>query len=381
MSRILARPSRSVWILALIALLLLLVGLRYEPGYGFTALTQFSTDFAPCQKAVLATIPHHVRAPTGFDGQFYCQLAIDPLLREPDTPAALDNPVFRARRILVPLLAHLLGGGRPYWIVHVYPLLNVLFWLLLLQLLLRSAPDDSGFTRWAITAVLFSTGTLESVRLALLDLPATYFAVLPSLLGTAATASVLSLAAGCLARETGVLAAAAYLVRPAPVRRPFWARAGLGALVILPFTLWLVYLSYRLEPAFVPRSPLGAPLVHLVHAFGFNVGRIATTASPGAMAAVLIMAGLVAQGAFLWTHRRLDDPLWRTGAVFSVLFLFLGAPMWELPSAACRYMIPLTIAFNLQLAREPTLRGRWLWLSLGNAYSVFGVAKFLTYTS
>lgn len=373
--------SRRLWIAVLVAALALLVGLRYERGHGFTALTQFAADFEARQNPVLAGIPHHVRTPTGFDGQFYCQLALDPLLLDPHTPAALDNPVFRARRILVSWLTYAVGAGRPYWIVHLYPLVNVVFWLLLLHLLLRAAPDDSRFTRWAITATLFSTGTLESVRLALLDLPATYFAVLPGLLGTAAAGSVVALACACLSRETGVLAVASHFVHPEPTGRPLGKRFLCAALAVLPFLLWLVYISLRWEWAFGTRSALGAPVVHFVHAFLYNLQRVATQASPGAMAAVLIMVGLPAQAAYLWLHRRPADSLWRLGAVFSVLFLFLGAPMWELPSAACRYMIPLTIAFNLQLARETAQPRRWLWLVAGNAYSLFGVYKFLTYVS
>lgn len=373
--------SRRLWIVGLVAALALLVGLRYERGLGLTALTQFSADFQANQNPVLATIPHHVRTPTGFDGQFYCQLALDPLLQDPHTPEALDSPIFRARRILVPWLAYLVGAGRPYWIVHLYPLLNVAFWLLLFHLLLRAAPDDSRFTRWAVTAILFSTGTLESVRLALLDLPATYFAVLPGLLGTAAAGSVAALACACLSRETGVLAVATHFVHPEPTRQPLPQRLRLALFAVLPFLLWLVYLSVRWEWAFGTRSALGTPVVHFLHAFLHNLQRVVTQASPGAMAAVLIMVGLPVQATFLWLHRRPADSLWRLGAIFSVLFLFLGAPMWELPSAACRYMIPLTLAFNLQLARETAHPRRWLWLVAGNAYSLFGVFKFLTYVS
>ena len=376
------RPSsRTLWIAGLVATLVLLVGLRYEPGNGLTALTQFDVEHQPRQNPVLASIPHHVRSPSGFDGQFYCQLALDPLLLDPRTPSELDNPVFRGRRILVSWIAFLAGAGRPYWIVHVYPLINVAFWLLLLALLLRTVPTATVFDRTAITAILFSTGTLESVRLALLDLPVTYFAVLPCLLGATGVWGVVALACACLSRETGVLAVAAFYGARTPCQRAFVQRAVLAAVAVFPLFLWHLYIAYRWGNAFDPRSPLSTPVVHMLHALWWNLGRVVTEFSPGAIASVAIIVGLTAQAGFLWWQRRIHDPLWRLGAAFSVLFLFLGAPMWELPPAACRYMIPLTIAFNLQLLRETERPRRWAWLAVGNAYSIFGVIKFLTYAS
>jgi hypothetical protein len=373
--------ARTLWIAALVVTLAVLVGRRYEPGHGLTALTQFDVTFQPRQVPALAAIPHHVRSPTGFDGQFYCQLALDPLLLDPHTRAAIDTPVFRGRRILIPWLTYLLGAGRPYWIVHLYPLVNIAFWLLLLVLLVRRVPSATRFDRAAITAILFSTGILESVRLALLDLPVSYFAVLPCLLGATGAGGVAALACACLSRETGVLAIASFFGLRRPVDRPLWHRAALAIAAVVPLFLWYLYIGYRWGGAFDPRSPLSSPIVHMLHALWWNLSRVVAELSPGAMASVAIIVGLCTQAGFLWRHRRMEDPLWRLGAIFTVLLLFLGPDMWALPSATCRYMIPLTIAFNLQLVRTPELPRRWTWFSLGNAYSVFGVIKFLTYTS
>lgn len=373
--------ARTFWILSLIAALALLVGRRYEPGHGLTALIQFDVENQLRQTPTLATIPHHVRTPSGFDGQFYAQIALDPLLLDPDTAKAIDYPPFRARRILVPALAHVLGAGQPFWIIQVFPLINVVFWALLFALLLRTVPTTAAFDRTAVTAILFSTGALESIRLSVIDLPATYFAVLPCLVGATGLGAVAAFACTCLTRETGVLASAAYFVRRSPVERSFFSRALLGAAALTPFVLWMAYLNLRVESAFVPRGPVGLPLVHMADALALNLWRVLTELSPGAINSLLVIAGLLTQAVFLWTHRRLDDPLWRIGAAFTLLLLILGGPVWELPSAACRYMLPLTIAVNLQLVREPATPHRWWWFLAGNACLPFGVLRFLTYQS
>lgn len=49
----------------------------------------------------------------GYDGQFYLTIALDPLLSDPGTTAALDAPRYRYRRILFPVLGWALAGGRP----------------------------------------------------------------------------------------------------------------------------------------------------------------------------------------------------------------------------------------------------------------------------
>ena len=71
----------------------------------------------PGEFPTLAAVPH-ATVPPGFtyDGQFYAQLALDPLLRNPAIDRALDQPPYRARRILFSWTAWLAGFGRPWWV-------------------------------------------------------------------------------------------------------------------------------------------------------------------------------------------------------------------------------------------------------------------------
>src|SRR4029453_7028429 len=96
---------------------------------------------------------------------------LDPLCRDPRVDRAIDLPAFRARRILFSWTAYALGLGRPFWIIQVYALQNVVCWLLLAWFLCGWIPPVSGRGLALWTACLFSHGALWSVRFALLDVP------------------------------------------------------------------------------------------------------------------------------------------------------------------------------------------------------------------
>ena len=61
----------------------------------------------------------------GNDGQQFLSLALDPLQQLPGTSAALDNPIYRGKRLLFPLLAWLAGLGQPALIPWSLGLINV----------------------------------------------------------------------------------------------------------------------------------------------------------------------------------------------------------------------------------------------------------------
>src|SRR6202008_313633 len=106
-----------------------------------------------------------------YDGQFYAQRALDPLLRDPTIDRGMDLAPFRARRILFSWTAYVLGMGKPVWILEAYALQNVFCWVVIAALLTKWVQPASwrGLALWS--ACLFSHGLLWSVRLALLDGP------------------------------------------------------------------------------------------------------------------------------------------------------------------------------------------------------------------
>ena len=85
----------------------------------------------------------------GFDGQFYAEVGLDPLLRDPQLGTALDSPTYRSRRILMPWLAWLGGLGHPSWILNVYAALNLVFWVGSAAIVLY--PTESTFSGNRVT--------------------------------------------------------------------------------------------------------------------------------------------------------------------------------------------------------------------------------------
>jgi hypothetical protein len=383
---------------AVVALFLGCFGRFYDPRYGFTALIQFQTTEAEELPAVRA-VPHQRltrQSGGGYDGQFYAQMAIEPLLRDPLIDRALDNPAYRARRILFSWTAWIAGLGRPAWILQAYAIQNAAFWLLLACLLARWLPPTSleNFAAWF--ACLYTHGMLVSVRLALIDGPST---ALIALAMTALCAHRPWLAAATLGisglgRETNLLSAVAmapglqsvagHAVHGEGPSRPqarTWRRraarvVGQGLLVILPLALWLDYVrSIYWATPLAGGDHLITPFTAWFRAWQTAFGdlRAAGWTHP-ARHNLLVLAALTTQAGYLLWIRRWRDAWWRVGIAYGALMLSLHAVVWEgYPGAMTRIALPLTLAFNLLLPRT-----RWFWplVIIGNLAVVPGLVIF-----
>jgi hypothetical protein len=101
-------------------------------------------------------------APTvGLDGQFYYYIAQDPFLRNPYTARALDNNL-RYRRILYPLLAWLLSGGRRGLLPYVLIAINVVA-CTAVAAAAAVASRRAGQTAWLALAVAIFPGVWVSL--------------------------------------------------------------------------------------------------------------------------------------------------------------------------------------------------------------------------
>jgi hypothetical protein len=362
--------------LALVAYFLASIARFYHPGTGFTALIGFGGSHDPeYEVSAAATAPHLHIPEGGYDGQFYAQLALAPLLRDPTIDRALDAPPYRARRIFFSWTAYLAGLGRPAWILQAYALQNVVCWLLFAGMLLRWVPPDSWERLAVWGACLFGQGMLASVRLALSDGPSMLL-----LAGAAATAeqgrlwaTSMILGVSGLARETNLLGLTV-LSCPRTLRD---AARALAVIVVafLPLLLWQDYLySIYRGMAFVNQNQLGLPFTGFVRKWDVVVRDVMGGGIDGPhMLALLTTTGLTVQAAFLlsraWSQRQ---SVWlRLSLPFLVLMFCISFGVWGgYPGAAARVVLPMTVAFNILLAQSRS-RVFWLWYAAGNAALVY----------
>jgi len=361
--------------LALAAYFLASVAGFYHRGTGFTALICFA-DAHDYEVPAMAQAPHFHVATGGYDGQFYAQLALVPLLKDPAIDRALDNPAYRARRILFSWTAYVAGLGRPAWIIQIYAVQNVLCWLLLAWLLRRWIPPDTprGLALW--TACLFSQGLLASVRLALTDGPAMLMLTLAAMAGERGRVRITAaiLGAGALGRETTLLALTLFRVPRRP--RDWFVLTGALAIAVVPLLLWQDYLwSIYRSTSWANQSLLNSPVTGMLRKWRVTVQGVQhdgiTSPHMWALAATL---GLTAQAAFVLWRRTYTDVWWRIATPFAVLMIFLAWDVWGgFPGAASRVLVPLTIGFNV-LLRQYSGRVLWAWYALGNIALIYAPA-------
>jgi hypothetical protein len=367
-----------------IAAVLAAVGRYYHPAYGFTALIEFPAAGHSYELPAVQNAPHYDHPDSGgYDGQFYAQMAVEPTLRNAAIDRALDDPPYRAHRMLFSWIAYAAGFGRPAAILQAAALENVVVWLVLAGLLWSWIPPKSGraFLLWAGT--LLAHGTLMSVRYALpdgLSLLLIALAVLamecsrPLIAG-----AVLGLAT--LARETAILAGVMF-IRLVGRPRGWFQMARAVALAVLPFAVWLDYLRsiYR-GRTLAGGGHITAPFSGLAS----EVTSVWRQISDGFTAAlrddVLALVAFLTQAIWIvWRlTRRRETPAWAiVAAAFLVLALLAHPVVWQgAPGAYTRVAMPLTMGVNVLLARDP--RASWWWIVLANLGVVPGVVLLLSF--
>ena len=235
--------------------------LTVHANYGGNWTGLFRTGGAMRAPERLAASTFRNRDPQGYDGQFYRYLAHDPFLQQ-GTAAYFDDALLRSRRILVPLTAWVLAGGRQGAIDFAYVLVVGGFvWL---------------GTYW-LGRIMEREGRHTALGLLFLAVPATLVAMDSMTVDVALAALTVGfvwqlstgrerglwfiLAAAGLVRETG-LALAVASVAAALAQRDFRKAFG-RATAVLPALAWYGYLYAALPagqvaiPHWIPQLELG----------------------------------------------------------------------------------------------------------------------------
>ncbi len=364
-SRARARLTQLVTRAAVVLSVLALFGHYYSRDTGFTALIQFPSDGHSRELAIVQQIPHHDhRGSAAYDGQYYAQLAMDPLLRSPQTDRVLDKPSYRARRIFASWTAYVAGLGDPTRVLWAYAAQNLVVLILLAVLLGWTFPPTDWRSTAAWAACLLTPGLMTAVRYALPDaLGATL--IVAAVLATERRRVVLAaglIAMAVLTRETFLVAIP--MLWFGPDRRIGRLIAG-TALAVVPMLLWQDYLYsiYR-----------GGSLTtggHLVSETGY-LGQLKSimdglTGPWGRSQRAAAATGLsmLVQVTFVVTRFKWRSVWWWCGSTTGGLMLMVAPVLWV---SAPRAFLPLALAFNALLPRD----SRWFWAMLigGNLFLV-----------
>ena len=367
------------------AVLLFLQSIRpyYHRGTGFTELVHFGQANETRALPEVQRARHAVeRDSAGYDGQWYAQLSVDPLLHSPDLFTAIDAAPYRARRIFFSWTAYLVGMGDPTAVLRAYAAQNVVVWLLLAGLLLYwLRPGDwRHLAAWA--GCVFGIGLVGSVRFALIEGPGLLviaLAVVATERGRTWVASGLMAVVG-LGRESNLFSAAVLADGWPRSRRDALGLAGRVALAVVPLVLWSLYV--RQVFAGVPYSnyavarnvmiPLSGYAWKWQQVFaGFWTTGAAGVPDGGSWVGLIEIVGLTVQAWYLIARRDVRSAWWRIGAAYVVLLALVGVPVWEgVPGSVHRVVLPMTVAFNILVVGSPRF---WTLWALGNLPMVLGL--------
>lgn len=281
---------------------------------------------------------------TGYDGQFAYAIALDPL----GARAKLDQPDFRYRRIVYPLLVRALGLGQPAWIPWAMVAINLLA-AALGSVILGELLARRGALAWLALVLPFSLGYLVAVRADLSE-PLALTLALGGWLAfenDRPALSVFLFAAGGLTKEIVLLFPAA-LVGWYVLKRG-WRRAALVAACFVPYLAWSAILV-----AWLGTSPMTA---YQSRPLWIPFEGIRYLTDPAGRVIVGIWVLLPAMAAGLWAAldawRERTDDQGRTALLVLAhvaCVVFMPRPTWEDPLAILRVGLGLLAALLVWLA-------------------------------
>ena len=335
-----ARKNTPVWVVGAVGLAIgvgIVLRLLIPAGMDatiFLALGEdapIQTDYARAAVGDVAT-----REDYGHDGKFFFIQANDPWHINPEENAAfLDRPVYRAQRMLFPLIAGGLGLFPPGVIVWSMLITNLLC-IGLGSLIAAQIAVRWGASPWLGLSVPLNIGLLFELWIdgaGILAYVLCLGAVYAVAVGRGWTAAVL-LAAAALSREVMVVFAVGIVVLGWVEERKIRWR-----FLLVPFAaigLWNAYLQFRLMGVSGVGSPwpfFSPPLFGMFEAFGSWIedpAYLVLNATILLIAVAFVVLGLRARSTIVW------------GALpFVALATVLSVYVWKEPFDISRVLAPV----------------------------------------
>lgn len=343
------KVCRLIFFVILLLLPTAYIASQYDPETHFTSLICLGSELSSTSLKEVRAIPRTFIGTIGYDGQYYAQIAVDPSLQNPQLRHALDSPPYRAKRIFVSALCYVIGLGRPWLIVQVYALINMVFYALLLAALIYFIKPQTVRDLLGIGAIMWTTGCLVSIERALLDLPAAAFVFLAISMRSRWSLPIFS--AAVLTKETSLLSMLAVTWPRSWRGKEVCATVLLAAgAIIAPFICWSYYVSGVFGGSIVAQShSVGAPLIGLIEKVYCKSILLLPYLTKQSIVELLATLSLIVEALYVMIRPRLDSPYWRMGIGFALLYFFLAEPALIEQIAYTRIVLPLTIAFNLLL--------------------------------
>ena len=316
--RVLHRPLTVAALAVILVWLWMALTVHYNYQGNWTALFCIG-DRMPAPPQLQEPL-HRFPNSFGYDGQFYHDIAHDPLLNH-GSEKYIDAPQLRQRRILVPVLAWLLALGRQQWIDTAYFAVMLGFLGLGVYWLARYALDVGRSAWWGLLYIA-APSTIVSIDRMTTDLAfVTLFLGFAYYLrsGPDALRKLWIIAAlACLTRETGLCIAAGYAFYL------LWQKQYIKHLVFLtsalPFVLWAAWVSRHTprggQSSFPFHFPFSAIIEAIAHPQSYRE-------SP-ALQTFFTMLDVAALAAFLAALLLVCRIAWRDRALGSITIPFVA---------------------------------------------------------
>jgi hypothetical protein len=399
--------------------------------HGFLALPRFGGEFRERSlESVKRYAPASESSKSGYDGQFYAQIALDPSLQHPGLSAACDTLPYRAKRIGLPVMAYILGAGDAWIVLQIYSVLNIFFWIWLAWMMVRQFGCQTTESQWLLIGVLWSAGVLISISRALTDLPALCLSVAALTLLSSRTlspkdarfTSPLSRLRGRVPSEvlgddfpktapwcppegakvcqawdgqgtstvfllksilSSILFSLASLTKETAIlsigclwdgkSRPFsigkTIRVGMIlTIIVLPVAAWSYYVAQTVGRDNAGMFNFTYPFVGFLRKLYFAWSEAFSKFPRMPILEMLAPISMAIQAIWMVGHTNFRSRWWSLGAGAVLLSMLIGDFVWASQSAYSRCLLPMTVAFNVTLFQDAYLpvERKRVWWWVGN---------------